>query len=119
MHVLGTNTREYHEARCDINLENFTITAGDIFEVLNDESSEQFKIETSDGEIGFISPTHYRCSYCLSKMGWYAPHISRRAACKLLNDHNVPVGSFLVRNSEHHGAKCTDHHKVILGVHRM
>jgi len=96
-------TQNFFEARCDMLLENFSLQTGEIFEVLDDELSGHFKIRTQCGQIGFISPTNFRCSFSLSKTGWYLPNVSRKQAAEMLSDKNRPVGSFLVRNSEHKG----------------
>lgn len=98
----------FHEAKCDLELDQFTIMVGDIFEVIDDESFERFEVKTRGGQKGFISATNYRCSNCLTKTGWYLPHISRRKTIKLLKEEPM-VGTFLVRNSEQHGIQYDDH----------
>ena len=82
----------------NLKTENFSLQTGEIFEVLDDELSGHFKIRTQCGQIGFISPTNFRCSFSLSKTGWYLPNVSRKQAAEMLSDKNRPVGSFLVRN---------------------
>ena len=77
--------------------ENFSLKTGEIFEVLDDDLSGHFKIRTIAGQIGFISPTNFRCAFSLSKTGWFLPRVSRRAASEMLNEENRPIGSFLVR----------------------
>lgn len=82
----------------NLKTENFSLQTGEIFEVLDDELSGHFKIRTQCGQIGFISPTNFRCSFSLSKTGWYLPNVSRKQAAEMLSDKNRPIGSFLVRN---------------------